>query len=281
MPMFSSSPNLRRRTIAAAALYLAPLLVTVAAPTLRAEEEAERRVGPLVDAPAIRHRVELRDKRFEIGAGVGTTVGQDFYHAVLLNLKLGFHLTDWLAISAVLGQNITPGFKTAFTDKLEKTLPTATNPDNRAPSKKQALDGMNKIAQVIGLQGEIAPFAGKFSLFGKFFANYDLYVFGGPGFINFQSDGEACTAGTEMVGGSCPVTGFKMGATFGGGFHAFINDFVAINAEFRDIMVRNNPAGRDATGDDVATDKDLTWDQNFMILVNAQFFLPGKAKVSD
>jgi len=62
-----------------------------------------QRKSPLADAPAIRKRVELRSTRFELGAGASTTIGQDFYHSVFVNAKLGFHITDWLSLSAFGG----------------------------------------------------------------------------------------------------------------------------------------------------------------------------------
>src|SRR3954469_20010024 len=83
---------------------------------------AQERKSPLADAPAIRKRVELRDKRCEIGVVAGSTINQDFYHAVLLNARLGFHLTDWLAIGAWGGFNLTPTLKTSFHEKLNGAL---------------------------------------------------------------------------------------------------------------------------------------------------------------
>jgi len=50
--------------------------------------------SPLADAPAIRKRVELRDKRFEIGVGAGSTVNETFYHGVMVSGHLAFHITD-------------------------------------------------------------------------------------------------------------------------------------------------------------------------------------------
>ena len=60
-----------------------------------------QRKSPLADAPAIRKRYELRASRLELGAGFGSTINQDFYHTLFLNLKLGFHINDWLAISGL------------------------------------------------------------------------------------------------------------------------------------------------------------------------------------
>jgi outer membrane beta-barrel protein len=250
--------------------------VTILAVGLPVAASAQERKSPLADAPAIRKRVELREHRFEIGPGIGSSVGQDFYHAVFVGARLGFHIADWLALSGTIGQNITPNFKTSFHDKLYDVLPDAKGTD-RTPTRADAEAGMNKIGQVIGLQVEIVPFTGKFALFSKLFLNYDFYVFGGPGFINFTAD----TACPGTASPSCAVTGFKPGANFGVGTHMFFNDWFALNLEVRDIFLRNNPAGRDENGDGVANDDDIAWHSNFMVGLNLMFFLPGKAVISN
>src|SRR3954452_9783456 len=73
--------------------------------------------SPLADAPAIRKRVELRDKRFEIGVGAGSTVNETFYHDILLNAHLAFHISDALAIGAA-GIFTSPPVATGFHDEL-------------------------------------------------------------------------------------------------------------------------------------------------------------------
>jgi outer membrane beta-barrel protein len=257
------------------ALLIASVVASAAAASVPATAQAQDRKSPLADAPAIRHRLELRDKRFEIGAGMGASIGQHYYHAILVNARLGFHLNDWLAIGAVGAFNLTPNLKTSFNERLLGVLSDSST--DRTPTRQQALDGMNKIGQVYAVQAEVVPFTGKFALFSSLFMQYDFYAFGGPGFINFKADAPACAEGTA---GSCPVVGMKIGGNFGVGMHAFINDFVAINAELRDILVRNNPAGRDETGDGVAGKDDLSWDSNYILSLNLMFFLPGKAQVS-
>jgi outer membrane beta-barrel protein len=256
-------------------LALGAALTILALPAV-AHAEQERK-SPLADAPAIRHRLELRDKRFELGAGAGMTLGQDFYHAVMINARLGFHLTDWLAIGAVGGFNLTKNLKTSFHEKVSGALEQHGDAMDRAPSVEEAEGAMNKINQVFAAQLELVPFTGKFSLFSKLFMNYDFYAFGGPGFINFTADQAAC----DTPKASCPVTGMKVGANFGVGMHAFGNDFFAINIELRDILVRNNPSGRDVDGDGVSDKYDLSWDSNYMLGLNIMFFLPARAAVSD
>jgi outer membrane beta-barrel protein len=240
----------------------------------QAQQDQERR-SPLADAPAIRHRVELRDNRFELGVGVGTTIGQDFYHAILVGPKLAFHLTDWLAIGATAQFNLTKDFKTGLTSQLDGSLEAV--PEGRAPSRADALGAMNKIGQVYGAHAELIPFSGKYALFSKLFASYDFYGFGGVGAINFTADKAECTTATN----SCPVVGLKVGANFGVGMRTYLGDMFALNLEARDILLRNNPAGRDETGDRVANDEDLSWDSNYMVTFNVMVFLPAKARVSD
>ncbi|HXU82844.1 MAG TPA: hypothetical protein VN914_15695 [Polyangia bacterium] len=243
---------------------------------MAARAETERK-SPLADAPAVRRRVELRAQRFEIGVGAGTSVGQDFYHAVLVNGRLGFHLPDWLSIAGWGAYNVTPNFKTSFHEKLEGALVDVKPGADRTPTLDQANAGMNKIGEIFALQAEIVPFTGKFGLFSKLFMNYDFYAFGGPGFVDFKAD---TTCDSDMQP-TCPVTGFKVGANFGLGMHLFANDFFALNFELRDILVQNNPAGRDTNGDTFANDRDLAWDSNYIMSLNLMFFLPGRATISD
>jgi outer membrane beta-barrel protein len=261
-------------------LFVSGTLMAAAAGTLAlpgvARAELPERKSPLADAPAVRHRAELRQYRFEIGPGVTTTVGQDFYHAVMVGGKASFFLSDWLAIGGFFGHNVTPGMKTSFHERVEGVLPANKGMD-RTPTQTEAYNGMNKIGQAMGVQAEVIPFSGKYSLFGKIFANYDLYGFGGPGFINFKGNRPDCT----MPGNSCPVTGMKVGANFGVGFRTFINDFVSLNIEFRDVLLKNNPSGRDETGDQIANDEDLSLDSNYMVGFNFTFLLPPTARTSD
>jgi len=237
--------------------------------------QAQERKSPLADAPAVRRRVELRDKRFEIGVGAGATMGQDFYHAVMINGRLGFHLTDWLALAGWGGFNLTPNFKTSFHEKLDSALPTKAMMD-RTPTIDEATAGMNHIGEVFALQAELVPFTGKFGLFSGLFMSYDFYAFGGPGFVDFKAD----TACADDMQRTCAVTGFKVGANFGLGMHMFANDYFALNFELRDILVQNDPAGRDTNGDGFANSRDLSWDSNYMLSLNLMFFLPGRATIS-
>ena len=53
-----------------------------------------------------------------------------------------------------------------------------------------------------------------------------------------------------------------------------------ITFEVRDILVRDNPAGRDENGDRLANDDDLSWNSNIFLSLNLSFFLPAHPPVS-
>ena len=139
--------------------------LAVAAAPLAAQ--AQRR-SPLEDAPAIRKRVELRETRFEAGVGFGSTVNQDFYHTMMANLRLAFHLTDWLSIAG-FGSLGFANLSTGFQDRLIETLPASNPSVPREPTQAIAKDSMEKINSILGAQVEFTPFTGKYSLFGKIF----------------------------------------------------------------------------------------------------------------
>src|SRR5215831_11109427 len=113
-----------------------PLLIGLSVTLLPLAAQAQRR-SPLADAPAIRKRLELRESRLEFGAGLGSTVNQDFYHTAFAGVKLGFHITDWLSISGFADfamANIGTGFR-------ERVLDSLSNPSMAPTPARQPTQG--------------------------------------------------------------------------------------------------------------------------------------------
>jgi outer membrane beta-barrel protein len=270
-------------------------------------QAAQERKSPLADAPAIRKRLELRSTRFEMGVGVMQTLNQDFYNALLVDVKMGFHLTDWLAISGSFGYNMTPGWRTSFNSKLNSTLASSCHADNgigacdgqggnptpendKTPTQAQAAAAQNRIQWVGLAQLEFAPITGKFSLFSKIFMNYDFYLIGGAAFVNLMKKGNVEGLNTHVnadgktvydpPGYLKAVTGMKIGPNFGVGMHAFANNFFALNLELRDLMYKNNAAGRAITSPKSAESDDQVWTHNWFVGLNFMFFLPADVKSS-
>ncbi len=261
----------------------------LAVPSL-AQAAPERR-SPLAGAPAIRKRVELRDSRFELGAGAAVTINQDFYNAVLLNVRAAYHFNDWLGLSVNAGVfNATPDLKTSFHNKLSDALGTSGrlsgNTGDRTPTPADAEAAANRINMIISPQIDWTFFTGKFALFSKLFMNYDVYLMTGASFINLVKKGTVdpayCSPTDENPAPRCePFTGMKVGGNVGVGMHAFVTDYFAINLEARDVIFKNNPAGRDVNGDGGTDSRDLSWGHNWLVGLNLTFFLPGKARISN
>lgn len=269
------------RKIVALTLGALVCLPTVA----RAEKE---RKSPLTDAPVIRKRLELRDKRFEIGVGAGVTIGQDFYNALLVMPKLAFHFNDWISLAAVGGYNVTPDWKSSFNNDVYGALQDDPSKSIKSPLREDAAATMNQIKYVAMGQVEFIPLSGKIALLGALFSYFDFYVLAGAGVVNLVAAGgerEACSAANvpDNTTGApkCKANvGTELMGNFGLGAHAFLSHWLALNLEVRDLLYRNNPSGRDVNGDGVTDSHDLKLTNNWLFSLNFQFFLPAKAKIS-
>ena len=273
-------------------------------------QAAQERKSPLADAPAIRKRLELRSGRFELGVGAMQTLNQDFYNAMLAGAKVGYHFTDWLAFTGSFGYNLTPNWRTSFNKQLNSTLATSCHDSQNAektgsgdicdgqagrptvetdktPTQANAAAAQNRIQWIGLVQLEFAPITGNFSLFSKIFMNYDFYLFGGPAFVNLVKKGNVDTSNCNQETKTCtppgymkPVTGMRIGPNFGVGMHAFANNYFALNLELRDIMYKNNAAGRAMTSPKDKFSDDQNWTHNFLVGLNFMFFLPADVKSS-
>ena len=226
------------------------LLVALAVTALPLAAQAQRK-SPLADAPAIRKRYELRQTRFEIGVGGASTVNQDFYHTFFVGVKAGFHFTDWLSLAA-FGDFAVANIVDRIPGQRHRR-PRGQSADRSRADACRGQAAMQKITNILGAQLEFTPFTGKYSLFGKLFANYDFYGFVGGAMISVKPTDEnalaPCQDGKDLSIFSCKVSGMKPGANLGVGFHSYFTNFLALNVELRDVIAKLNPAGRDVNGD--------------------------------
>ena len=186
--------------------------------------------------------------------------------------------------------------------------------NNPAPLAHDFHAGLTKNSFLSSVDLVFTPFSGKLGLFSGIFTEYDLYLFGGLGLAGFKrhypnvkstvdglkgTDNLNTAAGpdycrptgntTADVNRECflhpvaPDTGVKVGASFGGGFHVFLADWAAVNLDVQDILVKNNPAGLNATTTEVppvVDKKDKNWNHNVMLTLGVTFYFPPKAKRS-
>ena len=247
----------------------------------RAEKE---RKSPLTDAPVIRKRLELRDKRFEFGVGAGVSIGQDFYNALMLMPKLSYHFTDWISLAAVGGFNVTPGWKSSFNNDINGALPAPGGATIKSPYAPDAQATMNHIGWAMLGQVEFIPLSGKIALVSSLFSYFDFYVLAGGGVVNLAAKDPTPGSCANPNNATLPLcqayTKTELTGNFGVGAHAFLSHWMALNLEFRDLLYKNNASGRDVNGDSVTDTHDLEWSNNWIFSLNLQFFAPFKAKIS-
>lgn len=269
---------------------LLPLLLLVALPTLLPETARAERRNPLAGQPAVRRRLLLRKLRFEVTPQFVTSINQDYKHAFGPGINLQFHLTDWLAIGV---QGVyTLNSNTALEDKVRAALPTM--PYNKYAGPQPNLNIHDE--HVMGIQAifsayaQITPFYGKIAFFSALFVNYDLYVNGGIGFVNYTSK---CCSTVDVTGkpGYNPMVddpntqnghfdGFKIGGQIGVGAHVYFNEWFGLQFELRDYIVGANPGGLDVNGDRKLNSGDEGPQNNIFFGIGLTFMLPPSARQS-
>jgi outer membrane beta-barrel protein len=270
---------------------LLPLLVLLALPTLlpEATARAERR-NPLAGQPAVRRRILMRKLRFEVTPQFVTSINQDYKHAFGPGINLQFHLTDWLAIG-VQGA-YTLNANTGLEDKVRAALPTTPYNSYSGPQPNLQIhdEHVMGITAIFSAYAQITPFYGKIAFFSALFMNYDLYVNGGVGFVDYTS--KCCTIvnvankPNSNAAMDDPNTqnghfdGLKIGGQIGVGAHVYFNEWFGLQFELRDYIVGANPGGLDVNGDRKLNSGDEGPQNNIFFGVGLTFMLPPGARQS-
>lgn len=269
---------------------LLPLLALLALPALAPSVARADRRNPLDGQPAVRRRVQMRKLRFEVTPQFITSINQDYKHAFGPGLNMQFHLTDWLAVG-VQGAYLLNA-DTALEDKVRAQLPGGDYTYNGGPNTihgpqptlaihDQHVLGINSI---FSGYAQITPFYGKIAFFSALFVNYDLYVNGGVGFVNYKqkncctvvqgADGKSGTPADPNVQDASLFAGLKVGGQIGVGAHIYFNEWIGLQFELRDYIVGANPGGFDVNGDRLLTKADEGPQHNIFFGVGLTFMLP-------
>lgn len=308
----------------------APLMVASAAVALVAlaptSAHAKRKIksGPLDGEPVVRKKIELRKLRANITPLIGISLSQPFVHMGYAGAKLGFDVTDWIGVRTGFQYGVVPvrsqllkdlneGLPVAVQDPMGRAVRADGDLNSPAPLRHDFRAGLTQATWQGSFDVQFTPFAGKMGIFSGIFTEYDLYVFGGLGYMGWTKhyknarstaggfDGTSldtdpdspsyCRASAgDNANQECllhPVqadTGVKLGASFGAGVHVFLSDWLSINMELQDILTRNNLAGLNKTVTDVPpvvnnSDRDAFHNVTFQL--GATFYLPFKAKRTD
>jgi outer membrane beta-barrel protein len=241
---------------------------------------AQSKFTKLKEEPAIRNKVELRDDRWEIVPEATGSLNSPFRQHVMGRLRFRYHFSDFFAVGFT-GFGGTTFPTKSFTGIIQIQDPGADGADlpggegDLEGSQDAAFDALRRVRAVnfgASLDGELTPIYGKLGIFGKYFVRYDLSLVLGMGAVQ--------TAGIlqeiEPSGDSDGIDARLIPAPhFGVGTRLFVNDFVALNLEFRDTLILDNFDGG------LVEDVPDTKLNNFVTgTIGAAIFFPTAAKLS-
>jgi outer membrane beta-barrel protein len=251
--------------------------------------EAERK-SPLEGQPAVRHRLLLVKRRFELTPAFEASVNADFKHTLSGGLKLEFHITDMWSIGAVgfYGKDLDTGLNS----RISGDLPDDVDGGDPTPTRVQWDEHLNTMPYYGAGYISITPWYGKLAAFSKFFVNFDFYFSAGVAYAKLEN--ECCSfeedeaPGGDLENGILPDNnpnndpalndGSKVGGYLGGGIHVFLSNWAALDLTVRDYLFQDNPSGLDFDADLVVTDDDNRFLNHLFMGVGVSFFLPPTAR---
>jgi outer membrane beta-barrel protein len=251
---------------------------------------AERR-NPLDGQPAIRYRKEIRRLRLEITPSFTTSINQDYKNAIGAGGTIVFNFLDWLGVGFEGSYlfNYNTSLEDSIRDVVKATEATRYPMGYKTPGPNPTLQQHDQ--RVLGINAamspfvQITPFSGKFSLFSAAFAHYDLYAKVGLGLVHYKQEG-CCVTGAETMGSDPNLqdpsgfAGMKVGGMIGVGVHLYFTDWIGMQIELRDYIVKANPGGGDVNGDRKLTSDDEGPQNNIFFTAGLTFVLPPKARIT-
>lgn len=212
--------------------------------------------GPLADAPPILDQTLWRAGRVELAPTVSLSIPDPFTGSVayeqltMVGLQANYFILDWLGVGLDLGYGISSN--TSLHDQVDREIDAKRNavcgPDPGPTAEAEAKTAHLSCLGELGLTDNIrtssiqllasanvsfVPLHGKFMLFDSILMHYDVHALLGVGFAVMQ--GEPDEKANDAFGGvkfAGPVVGL--------GARTFFNDWIGLNLEFRDTVIKTS-----------------------------------------
>lgn len=234
--------------------------------------------NPLEGQPAVRHRYEVRAKRFEIGPMMAISLDGWLRHTILIGAKVEYHINDYFSAGFEGGAGM--GFNTGFAGEI------ASRYDNKN-EWKDLEDRFSRIKFAGDVRLAFTPFHGKIAIFKSLFMTYDFYAFAGLG---LALTGNNTNPKGENDNPDQTNEGFRLGPALGLGMRLYIKKFMALGFEVKDLMFADNLSGQDLTrglsdsegGNSILINgDDKSFLQHFFFGLTYTFFLPTSTAISE
>lgn len=257
--------------------------------------------GPLAGAPAVRQLRLYRKGRVEVAPQISFTLLDQYQRTMLGGLRLNYHFADWIGIGAWGAYGFLK-MPTSLSEDIESTTAArgcenggSNNPDEQLACRligpnigPDFTDQLAKMDWVVAPQLTVIPFRGKIGLFSSIYVDTDLYFFAGPAFVGLQ-ERKDCSVNCEVASTFDQTSRTAIAPTFGLGFSFYVNEWMALGAEYRMLPFSWNAGGLDTGGsgpDDAFPDnrideKDRQLEFNSMIGISWNMYFPTQYQVSE
>ncbi|MEM6960523.1 MAG: hypothetical protein AAF355_06255 [Myxococcota bacterium] len=249
--------------------------------------------GPLAGAPACRSCRIYRRGRISLTPMVGFSLRDEYNRSVFTGGSAEYHVLDWLGFGAFFMYSPVQ-LATSLTDEVESQGVTTDRNRLSLPSSDNFSDQIGSIDFIIAPQVLFIPLRGKLALFQRIFVDTDFYIHLGLSIVGLteraHTEAGICDEATDacLASQSARSSRVTMNATFGAGIRLYINDFIAINAEWRGLPFAWNTSGTDESGsedgdfpDGVIDSDDRISHFNQMVSLGVSIYLPSSAAVSN
>lgn len=190
--------------------------------------------GPLKDRvrPVSGH-LFLMDGRFEVSPGIGLSLRDAFWQKVGFGAAFTYHFTEAVGVSARGTYNLSLISGAAqICDPVGGGCALPTEAELSTANGQPANVSFGRMSFLASIDLQWAPLYGKLALFSEKILNFNMYVLAGPTFLLY---------------GPPDATEFTVGGNVGVGFRFFLNEWLTIRLEVRDVLyLEKGPADRAA-----------------------------------
>jgi outer membrane beta-barrel protein len=177
--------------------------------------------GPLKDRvrPVSGH-LFLMDGRFEVSPGIGLSLRDAFWQKVGFGAAFTYHFSESIGLSAKAMYNLSLVSGAAqICDPVGGGCAAPTIDELTTQNGQPANVAYGYMSLLTSIDLQWAPIYGKIALFSEKILNFNMYGLIGPSFL--------------MYG---PTNVFTVGGNVGVGFRFFLNEWLTIRLEVRDVL---------------------------------------------
>jgi outer membrane beta-barrel protein len=238
-----------------AAVALA-LVVALAAPApSRAQSRSDAFAGKI---PPVSGQLYRKKGRLEATLSGNLSLNDAFFSKYFGGLKLGYHLTEFLSVSAqaAAGTSVKSG----------STNLCSANAGCSDASEVQLWQVPGELSWLAGLEVAWAPVYGKLNVLSEKVAHFDLYVLAGADWIAHRDVVGGLEAADLQLAGDSPGTTAGLGGHVGLGGRLFLSEWIALRLELKDYLYTA----------DVPNDGGEALQHQLFTEIGLSFFFPGR-----